>query len=80
MGCQIGRIIIVNNEGMIIFGNVGRINIKETSVSTDGSGSNITSSENGSDDNGESAQNATNASTSGAYMAQRSKRHRQKPR
>ncbi|MGM0880760.1 MAG: hypothetical protein ACQEXQ_06915 [Bacillota bacterium] len=71
MGCQLGRVIIVNNEGTIIFGNVATINIKETSVSTNGSGSSITD---------ESAQNEENASASGTVTSKRSKSHRYKPR
>lgn len=71
MGCQPGRVIIVNNEGTIIFGNVATINIKETSVSTNGSGSSSTD---------ESDQNEENASDSGTVSAKSSKRRRYKPR
>lgn len=75
MGCQYGRVIIVNNEGTIIFGNVAAINIKETSVSTDGSGSNLTDST----ENAES-ENEENASASGTVSAKRSRRHQYKLR
>lgn len=30
MGCQIGRVIIEKNEGIIIFGNVGTLRINQT--------------------------------------------------
>jgi hypothetical protein len=56
MGCQLGRVIIQRNEGTIIFGNVRTININTTSVSTEGT--NSSSSETASANNGESSQNA----------------------
>lgn len=56
MGCQLGRVIIEKNEGTIIFGNVGTININMTSVSTEGT--NSSSSDTASANNGESSQDA----------------------
>jgi hypothetical protein len=66
-----GRVIIVNNEGTIIFGNVAVIKINETSVSTEGTDSSNTS---------EFEQIEENASASGIVTSNRSKRNRFKPR
>lgn len=59
MGCQIGRIIIENNEGTVIFGNVGTINITQTTVSSGGSG---TSSDSGSSGGESTTRNGANGS------------------
>ncbi|WP_054027747.1 hypothetical protein [Bacillus sp. FJAT-28004] len=64
MGCELGRIIIERNEGTIIFGNVGRININVKSVSGQGSSSDSSSSDSGSgssssSDNSDSSQDSS---------------------
>lgn len=51
MGCQIGKVIIVNNGGTIIFGNVGTINITSTSVSTGSSNTDEGTGNNGNPNN-----------------------------
>jgi hypothetical protein len=56
MGCELGRIIIERNEGTIIFGNVGRININVRSVSGQESSSDSGSS---SSDNSDSSQDSS---------------------
>jgi hypothetical protein len=71
-----GRVIIVNNEGTIIFGNSAVIKINETSVSTNGSNT----TEYPESENSESDQNETNASASGIVTSHRSKRNRFKLR
>ncbi len=42
MSCYIGRINIVKNEGMIIFGNVINISPNNTSKSNEGAGEGVT--------------------------------------
>jgi hypothetical protein len=76
MGCHIGRVIIVNNAGTIIFGNVATLNIKITSASTTGTES--SSSETSTADNAESAQNTKKSSESGTVSAKTSKKHQHK--
>lgn len=76
MGCHIGRVIIENNAGTIIFGNVATLNIKITSSSTAGTES--SSSETRTADNAESAQDAKKASDSGTVSAKTSKKNQHK--
>ncbi|MGO4696884.1 hypothetical protein AB4Z50_21620 [Paenibacillus sp. 2TAB26] len=63
MGCELGRVIIERNEGTIIFGNVGRININITNIAGKGSSSDSSSSDSDSgSDNSDSGQNSTDSS------------------
>ncbi len=68
MGCHIGRVIIENNAGTIIFGNVATLNIKITSASTNGTSSSSSDTRTSSE-NAESAQDANKASDSGTVSA-----------
>jgi hypothetical protein len=78
MGCQNGRIIIENNNGIIIFGNIGAININTTSVATEGN--DRSSRETSFADNQESSQNIANDTDSAVLMPRNSRRKRSKKR
>ncbi|KRE47107.1 hypothetical protein [Paenibacillus sp. Soil522] len=77
MGCHIGRVIIENNAGTIIFGNVATLNIKITSTSTNGTSSSSSDTRTSSE-NAETAQDANKASDPGTVSAKNAKKYQRK--
>lgn len=76
MGCQIGRVVIVNNAGTIIFGDVATINIKIITTST--TGADGSTCESSTVMSAAPSQNARNASESGTVSAKALKKHQRK--